>query len=110
MKKIMALALGAVLLLVSGVASADAIQGEVVNVDLEGNALEVKQAAQEGAAGENVRVAVSETTAYSGEVTAFAEIIEGDTAKIDATKDASGNWVANSVDISVEEMEEVAVQ
>lgn len=105
--RILGLALMAAVLVAAGAAYAETIQGEVVNVDLEGSALEVKPAGGAEKA-ENLRIAVSETTAYSGEVTAFAEIIEGDIAKIEATKDASGKLTASSVDISVEEEEAAA--
>ena len=99
--RILSLALLAVVFLAAGAAYAELVQGEVVNVDLEGSALEVKPTG--GAGTENLKIAVSESTTYSGEVTAFAEIIEGDKAKIEAAKDASGKWMASSVDISVEE-------
>ena len=103
-KRIACLVLSAVLLLAAGAAYAELVQGEVVSVDLEGKTLEVKPTgAAAGAAVENQHISVTDATTYSGEVTAFAEIIEGDTAKIEATKDASGKWVAGSVDISVAE-------
>lgn len=99
--RIAVLALLAFAFLVSGVAYADAVEGKVVSVDLEGQAIEIAKTDAATGATENVRVSVSDTTAYSGEVTALAEVIEGDTIKVEADKDAaSGNWVAKSVDIS----------
>lgn len=102
--KISTLVLLAVVMLASGIAYAELVQGEVTNVDLEGNALEVQKKDATTGATESLRISVSDTTAYSGEVTALAEMIEGDVVKIEADKDAtSGNWVAKSVEVSAGE-------
>lgn len=102
--KIVLVVLAAFLALAVGTAYAETVEGEVTNVDLEGKALEVQKTDAAGAK-ETVKVSVNDSTTYSGEVTALEEVIEGDAAKIEATKDASGNWVATSVDVSVEEVE-----
>ena len=99
--KMVLVVLTSFLALAVGRAYAETVEGEVTNVDLEGKALEVQKT---GEAKETVKISVNDSTTYSGEVTALEEVIEGDAAKIEATKDASGNWMATSVDISVEEV------
>ena len=101
--KMVLLVLAAFLALAVGTAYAETVEGEVTNVDLEGKALEVQKTDAAGAK-ETVKISVNDSTAYSGEVTALEEVIEGDTAKIEASKDGAGNWMAASVDISVEEV------
>ena len=98
-----AMVLLALMIVMSGAAYAEMVQGEVTNVDLEGKAIELQKKADPaaGLAAEQLKVTVSDTTAYSGEVTALEEIIEGDVVKMEADKDASGNWVAKSVDVSL---------
>lgn len=94
----------AVALLVSGVAFADTVQGTVASVDLAGKVIKVSKTDAATGATEEVSISVNDTTTYSGEVTALAEVIEGDKVKVEATKDAtSGNWVAKSVDVASEE-------
>lgn len=91
-------------LIASGLAFAEMIEGEVTNVDLEGNAIDVQKGGAAAGATETMHISVSDTTTYSGEVTALAEMIEGDLVKVEAEKDAaSGNWVAKSVEVSVGE-------
>lgn len=108
MKKL-ALFLTLAILAASGAAWAETVQGEVTAVDLTGKTLKVKKADAAGA-GEEVSISVSDTTTYSGEVTALAEVIEGDEVKIEADKDAAtGNWAAKSVDVSFVEEEEEAL-
>ena len=95
--------LSAMLALVSGIAYAETLQGEVTNVDLEGKAIEIQKADAAGAK-EAVKVSVNDATTYSGEVTALEEMIEGDAVKLEAEKDAAtGNWLAKSVDVSAAE-------
>ncbi len=102
-RKIAVLALLAIALLVSGVAYAETIEGKVASVDLQGKSLEVTKSDASGAT-QNVKVSVSDATTYAGEVTALAEVIEGDKVKVEADKDAaSGNWVAKSVNVSAAE-------
>ena len=105
MKKTVAiLAVLAIVLGLSGVAFAEAVEGKVVSVDLEGNALEVSKGDAAAGAAENLKISVNDATTYSGEATALAEVIEGDKVKIEADKDAaSGNWMAKSVDVSAGE-------
>lgn len=98
----------ALMLVVSGLAYAELVEGEVTSVDLEGKALEVNKktdaAATADATAEKVRISVDDQTTYAGEVTALAEMIEGDQVKIEAEKDAtSGNWVAKSVEVATAE-------
>lgn len=100
LSKIALLASLAIVLVASGIAFAEMVEGTVASLDLDGKAIEVTKKAEAGAAGENVRVTVSDATTYSGEVTALEEIIEGDLIKIEAEKDAQGNVVAKSVDVS----------
>lgn len=103
----MALAMLALMLVASGLAYAELVQGEVASVDLEGKAIEINKTAADAAAGaaaEKVRVSVNDKTTYAGDVTALAEVIEGDKVKIEAEKDAtSGNWVAKSVEVATAE-------
>ena len=105
MKKGMCLVVAfALTLMASGVAFAEALQGEVVSVDLTGKALKISKADAATGAKEEVSVSVNDTTTYSGEVTALAEVVEGDKVKLDVEKDAtSGNWVAKSVDVAAAE-------
>ena len=99
--KIAVLTLLAFAVVMSGVAYAEMVEGKVASVDLEGKALEIAKTDAASGATENVRITVTDTTAYSGEVTALAEVIEGDKVKVEADKDAAtGNWVAKSVDVS----------
>lgn len=91
----------------SGAAFAETVEGTVASLDLDAKAIEVTQKAEAGATGEKVRVSVNDATTYSGEVTALEEIIEGDLIKVEAEKDAQGNLMAKSVDVSFGE-EEVA--
>lgn len=99
MKKL-GLVLLAVAFLASGVAYAEVVEGTVASVDLAGKALKVTKTDAATGASEEVSISVNDTTTYSGEVTALAEVIEGDTVKVEAEKDAaSGNWVAKSVDV-----------
>ena len=104
MHKIAALALLAVVLVASGAAYADWVEGTVKSVDLTGKALEISKRDAAGGTTEDVKISVSDATTYSGEVTALEEVIEGDVVKIEAEKDAaSGNWVAKSVDVTAPE-------
>ena len=104
MKKMSVLLAVAVALLVSGVAFADTVQGTVSSVDLAGKVIKVSKTDAATGATEEVSISVNDTTTYSGEVTALAEVIEGDKVKVEAAKDAtSGNWVAKSVDVASEE-------
>jgi glycine cleavage system H lipoate-binding protein len=92
-----------VLALTAGAAYAETVQGEVINVDLEGKSIEVEKSDAAGVK-ETVKITVNDTTTYSGEVTALEEMIEGDVVKLEADKDpATGAWVAKSVDVSVAE-------
>lgn len=101
--KVTWLVLAMFLSLSAGVAYAEAVQGEVTNVDLEGKAIDVEKTDAQGAK-EILKISVDDTTTYSGEVTALEEMIEGDAVKIEADKDATtGNWVAKSVAVSVPE-------
>ena len=94
----------ALTLLASGAALADTLEGEVVSVDLTGKAMKVAKTDAATGAKEELSVSVTDTTTYSGEVTALAEVIEGDQVKLEVEKDAAtGNWVAKSVDVSVVE-------
>ena len=94
----------ALALLASGVAFAEALEGEVASVDLTGKALKITKTDTATGAKEEVNVTVSDTTTYSGEVTALAEVVEGDKVKLDVEKDAtSGNWMAKSVDVAAAE-------
>lgn len=92
----------ALVVLASGVAFAEPLEGEVASVDLTGNTLEITKAADPATgAAESVKVSVNDTTTYSGEVTALAEVIEGDKVKLEVEKDATtGNMVAKSVDVA----------
>ena len=102
--KMVALAVLAVMVLVSGAAYAETIQGEVASVDLAGKMLKVTKGGEAAGAKETLNISVSDATTYSGEVTALAEVVEGDKVKIEADKDAaSGNWMAKSVDVSAAE-------
>ena len=90
--------------LFSGVALAEMVEGEVTSVDLTGKALKVTKTDAATGAKEELNVTVADTTTYSGEVTALAEVVEGDKVKIEAEKDAaSGNWVAKSVNVPAAE-------
>ena len=94
----------ALTLFASGVAFAEALQGEVVSVDLTGKTLKVTKTDAATGAKEEVSVAVNDTTTYSGEVTALAEVVEGDKVKLEVEKDAaSGNLTAKSVDVAAAE-------
>lgn len=103
-RNIAALVVLALLVVASGVAYAETVEGTVASVDLAGKALKVTKTTAGTGASEEVSIAVSDTTTYSGEVTALAEVVEGDKVKIEADKDAtSGNWTAKSVNVSVAE-------
>ncbi len=104
MKKVSLFLALALVLTMSGVAFAETVQGTVSSVDLAGKVLKVsKKDAATGAAAD-VSISVNDSTTYAGEVTALAEVIEGDTVKIEADKDAtSGNWVAKSVEVAATE-------
>ncbi len=94
MKKL-ALFLAMTLLLASGVAYAEMVEGSVASVDLEGKKISVTKAD-----GASVDIWTNDATTYAGEVTALAEMIEGDEVKIEAEKDAaSGNMMAKSVEV-----------
>ena len=94
----------ALTLFASGVAFAEALQGEVASVDLTGKMLKVTKTDAATGAKEEVSVSVSDTTTYSGEVTALAEVVEGDKVKLEVEKDAaSGNLMAKSVDVAAAE-------
>lgn len=94
----------ALALLASGVAYAEALEGEVVSVDLTGKALKISKTDAATGAKEEVSVTVNDATTYSGEVTALAEVVEGDQVKMEVEKDAaSGNTVAKSVDVAAAE-------
>lgn len=102
--QVTAWALLAFVALTSGVAYAEPLQGEVVSIDLEGNAIEVAKTDAATGATENVRISVTDTTTYAGDVTALEEMIEGDIVKLEVEKDAtSGNWAAKSVEVSTAE-------
>jgi len=101
MKKISFVLAVALVLMASGAAFADMVEGTVASVDLAGKALQVTKTDAATGATEEVSISVSDTTTYAGEVTALAEVIEGDAVKIEAEKDAAtGNWVAKSVDVA----------
>ena len=101
MKKISLFLVAALVLMASGVAFAEMIEGTVASVDLAGKIVKISKTDPATGASEEVSIGVSDTTTYSGEVTALAEVIEGDTVKIEADKDATtGNWVAESVDVA----------
>lgn len=102
MKKAFVLALVALMLTASGVAYAETVKGEVASVDLEGKVIGVTTTDAAGAATTS-NVSVSDTTTYSGEVTALAELVEGDQVTIEATADAEGKWTATSVDVAAAE-------
>ena len=94
----------ALVLLASGVAFAETLEGEVASVDLTAQVMKVTKTDAATGAKEEVSVSVSDTTTYSGEVTALAEVIEGDKVKLEVEKDAAtGNWMAKSVDVSIVE-------
>ena len=94
----------ALALFASGVAFAEALEGEVASVDLTAKILKVAKKDAATGASETVSVSVSDKTTYTGEVTALAEVIEGDKVKLDVEKDAtSGNWVAKSVEVAAAE-------
>ena len=102
--KITALAVLALMLIASGVAFAEMVEGTVANVDLAGKVLKVTKTDAATGANEEVSIWVSDSTTYAGEVTALAEVVEGDKVKIEAEKDAaSGNWMAKSVDVAAAE-------
>jgi len=102
MKKRLLWVVMALVLVASGVAYADMVEGEVVSVDLTGNMLEVAKTDAATGTTENLTISVDDATAYSGEVTALAEVVEGDQVKLEVEKDAAtGNWMAKSVDVSV---------
>ena len=105
MKKGLCLAvIVALALFASGVAFAEALQGEVSSVDLTGKALKITSTDAATGAKSVVNVTVSDTTTYSGEVTALAEVVEGDKVKLEVEKDAtSGNMVAKSVNVAAAE-------
>ena len=103
MKKVLALALLTLMVVASGVAYAETVKGEVTSVDLAGKVITITKAAEAGAAAETAKVSVSDTTTYSGEVTALAELVEGDKVTVEADKDAAGNWTAKSVDVAAAE-------
>lgn len=100
----------ALMLVASGVAFAEMVEGEVTAVDLAGNSLTIAKTDAATGATENVAISVSDATTYSGEVTALAEVIEGDKVKVEADKDAtSGKLTAKSVDVAaIEEAEPAA--
>lgn len=99
--KIAALALAAAVVLTCGAAYAELVEGKVVSVNLDGNSLDVEKKDAATGATEKVSISVSDATTYSGEVTALAEVIEGDAVKVEADKDAtSGKWTAKSVDVA----------
>ena len=101
MKKISLVLAVAVALFASGVAYAETVEGKVASVDLAGKALKITKANAATGTNEEVNIAVSDTTTYTGEVTALAEVIEGDTVKVEADKDATtGNWMAKSVEVA----------
>lgn len=94
MKKL-TLFIAVALLCVSGAAYAEMIEGSVTAVDLEGKKVSVTKAD-----GSSVDVWVADATTYAGEVTALAEVIEGDDVKVEAEKDAaSGNLTAKSLEV-----------
>lgn len=94
----------ALVLLASGVVFAEALEGEVAGVDLTAKVIKITKTDAATGAKEELSVSVNDTTTYSGEVTALAEVIEGDKAKLEVEKDAAtGNWVAKSVEVSVAE-------
>lgn len=104
MKKVSLFLALALVLTASGVAFAETVEGTVSSVDLAGKLLKVSKTDAATGASEEVSITVNDSTTYSGEVTALAEVIEGDTVKIEADKDAtSGNWVAKSVDVAATE-------
>lgn len=108
-KKLITLAILAVMVLPAGIALAETIEGTVASVDLDGNKLEVtKKAADPAAAEEQVSVSVADTTTFSGDAASLAEVVEGDNAVIEADKDATtGNLVAKSVAVSMAEEEAI---
>ena len=85
-----------------GVAYAETLEGTVAKIDLGQNTFEIEKAD-----GTKMNVWVTEKTAYSGEITALEEMIEGDPVKLEGSQDrSSGNWVARSVDVTLPEGEE----
>lgn len=93
----------ALVLAASGVAFAETVQGEVTSVDLTGKMLKVTKTVAATGAKEEASVWVSDTTTYSGEVTALAEVVEGDKVKLEVEKNPEGKWVAKSVEVSAAE-------
>lgn len=101
MKKVCFVLVLALVALASGVAFAETVEGTVASVDLAGNMLKITKTDAATGATEEVSVSVTDTTTYAGEVTALAEVIEGDDVKVEAEKDAAtGNWVASSVEVA----------
>ena len=104
MKKVSLFLALALVLMASGVAFAETVEGTVSSVDLAGKVVKVNKTDAATGAAQEVSVSVNDSTTYTGEVTALAEVIEGDTVKIEADKDAtSGNWVAKSVEVAATE-------
>lgn len=93
----------ALVFLASGVAFAEALEGEVTSIDLAAKMIKVTKTDAATAAKEELSISVSDTTTYSGEVTALAEMVEGDKVKLEVEKDAGGKWVAKSVNVAVVE-------
>lgn len=105
MKKLSLVLAVALMLTASGVAFAETVEGTVTSVDLAGKVLKVEKTDAATGTAEELSISVDDSTAYSGEVTALAEVIEGDAVKIEAEKDAAGgNWVAKSVDVVATEV------
>lgn len=100
-KTVLFLAL-AVAVLATGVAYAENVQGHVISVDLAAKTIKISKAPEQpDAPPEVVTVWVNDTTTYSGEATVLAEVIEGDNVSLDVVKDeASGNWIAKSVNVT----------
>ena len=96
MKKMMFAAL--VLALMSAVAYAASIEGEVVSTDAASNSLVVSSTDDAGMAKEST-LSVSATTAYVG-VASLGELKAGDQVKVEAEEDAAtGAWNASSVEL-----------
>ena len=87
------------LALISTVAYAASIEGEVVSTDAAGNKLVVSSMDDAGAAKEST-LSVSGNTAYVG-VASLAELKAGDQVTVEAEEDAAtGAWNATSVELA----------
>jgi hypothetical protein len=107
----LAVAVFALLLVLSGVAFADMVSGTVASIDVDGKSFELEQLNPDTGIAEKVRIWVSDTTTYPEDIAGLEDLIEGDAVELEVDKDAAtGNWIVKSVQFSEEEYEEAPAE